>query len=210
MGPYVFGVDSTYTNNESNRINESNDSSSFKDNNSKFIEIIYPKDSQLVRAVDSTFILGNVKIPNVKHILINDKEVRVHKDGGFLGFVPIQPGKFTFKIEIPFQYFMHYSSLVKFWTNITVQIPEPLAQIPFDSLIIAKEIDPPSGYLNLKSGDRLQVSFQGTPGCVASFSISGKPGSIKPRRLRFNTSSPFLIRAFASFSVSGGTGVPLL
>ncbi len=148
---------------------------------SKEIEIIYPKDSQLVRAVDSTFILGNVTVPNVKHILINGHQVKVHKDGGFLAYLPIEPGLFTFNIKLPAQ-FIHTKSMKRstpdYFRKLTVQVPEPLATISFDSLVITKEIDRPSGYLNLKSGDRLQVSFQGTPGCIATFSIPGIADSI--------------------------------
>ena len=143
---------------------------------SELFEIIYPKDSQLVRAVDSTFILGNIKSPLVKTIFINGVEINVHKDGGFLAFLPVEPGLFTFTLVIPYEYFI-FSGAFKITNNVvkqfTVQIPEPLTPIPFDSLTIKRELDTPSGFLNLNSGDRLQVSFQGTPGCVASFSIPG-------------------------------------
>lgn len=162
-------------------INVQYDSSSFRDNNSEFIEIIYPKDSQLVRAVDSTFILGNIKFPDVSYIIINDIKVHIHKDGGFLAFLPIEPGLFIFHIEIPYEQFMpsgRFRTIKNVVKEITVQIPEPLTPIPFDSLLIVKEINLPSGYLNLKSGNRLQVSFQGTPGCIASFAIPGIADSI--------------------------------
>ena len=143
---------------------------------SKYIEIIYPKDSQLVRAVDSTFILGNLtKLPPVTHILINEIPVSVF-NGGFLAYLPVESGLFKFQIKIPQQNFLtgnKYFSPQDIQKTLTVQIPEPLAPIPFDSLVIAKELDRPAGYLNLKSGDRLQVSFQGTPNCIATFSISG-------------------------------------
>lgn len=148
----------------------------------KPIEVIYPKDSQLVKTVDSTFILGNVAVPwnnNFEYkLFINEQEVSIHKDGGFLAFVPVSPGEFIFELKnilINKKTNIIVDSLEKF---VTVLIPEPLQQIPFDSLVIAKEISPPTGYLNLKSGDRLQVSFQGTPGCNASFSIPGIADSI--------------------------------
>ncbi len=155
------------------------------------IEIIYPKDSQLVRAIDSTFILGNVKYPNVnQYIIINDVKVKVHEDGGFLAYLPVVSGMFTFLIEynsFDFYYVQTRSHVyinkedkkpgLKF-RNFTVQIPEPLTPIPYDSLVIVKEINRPSGYLNLNSGDRIQVSFQGTPNCIATFSIQGIADSI--------------------------------
>ncbi len=154
------------------------------------IQVIYPKDSQLVRAVDSTFILGNVPYPSLNNnIIINGQKVKVHEDGGFLAFLPVNPGVFKFIIEYDTSLYEDYfvigseNSMIDsntiFSKTLTVQIPEPLTPIPFDSLVIAKEISPPSGYLNLKSGDRIQVSFQGTPGCIATFSIPGIADAIQ-------------------------------
>lgn len=153
------------------------------------LEIIYPKDSQLVKAVDSTFILGNVMFPSVNtSISINGTTVKVHKDGGFIAFLPIEPGWFTFNIEYSsflsedmpdFPHVIDPSTVDHIETKkLTVQIPEPLTPIPFDSLIVLKEIDPPNGFLNLRTGDRLEVAFQGTPDCEAYFNIPGIADSV--------------------------------
>ena len=144
---------------------------------SSLIDIIYPKDLQVVRAVDSMFILGNVG-RGFKYLKINGTITTIHEGGGFLAYIPVKPGEFKIHLELPdFTVYSWMSmpapqpkDMVK---EITVQIPEPLTPIPFDSLTIKRELDTPSGFLNLNSGDRLQVSFQGTPACVASFSIPG-------------------------------------
>ena len=150
------------------------------------IEVIYPKDSQIVNSIDSTFILGNIDVSLTKdygfiHTLyINNTKITIHKDGGFLAFLPVNPGMFTF-------YLLHIVEQEKDKKKIfvdsvalerVVQIPEPLQPIPFDSLIIVKEINPPAGDMNLKTGDRLQVTIQGTPGCEAYFQIPNVADSI--------------------------------
>jgi len=45
---------------------------------------------------------------------------------------------------------------------------------------------------------------------AASPAISGRAASIKPRRLRFRTLSPFLVISLRVSSVTGGTDVPFL
>lgn len=60
------------------------------------LEIIYPENDQQIAAVDSTFIFGNTN-PKAK-LLINGEEIKVHKDGGFLAFLPVDRGAFKFNI----------------------------------------------------------------------------------------------------------------
>lgn len=147
------------------------------------IQIIYPKDSQFVTAIDSTFIIGNVRIPNSKvtEIEVNGIIFKVHEDGGFIAFVPIQPGYYKINI-VAFEsrdltlsrtdYKYHYRK------TLTIQVPEPLKPIPYDSLIIEKEIDQPSKFQTFVTGEELNVSFKGTPRCIAWFEIEGIADSI--------------------------------
>jgi len=60
------------------------------------INVIYPHADQQLPAVDSTFIFGNVTPGS--EISINGNAVEVHEDGGWLAFLPIQPGQFQFNI----------------------------------------------------------------------------------------------------------------
>ena len=62
-----------------------------------YLEIIYPKDGQQIAAVDSTFIFGNTN-PGAS-LVINGVIIDVHKDGGFLAFLPVEKGEFKFKIN---------------------------------------------------------------------------------------------------------------
>jgi len=160
------------------------------------IDIIYPKPGQVISAVDSTFILGNV--PPFEHntttvLFINNHYVPVHRQGGFIAFLPITPGNFTFELKAYILYGkpigyndttfseldINQSAIKKvLFKNITVDVPRPLKPLAPDSLVIAKDINPPSGHLELTTGDRLVVSFLGTPGCRAWCAVAGLVDSL--------------------------------
>jgi N-acetylmuramoyl-L-alanine amidase len=159
------------------------------------IHVIYPKPDQLVTAVDSTFIFGHVSFGEeniLDKLVINGHVVEVHPDGGFLAFLPVTPGRFNFRldaylIEISPRQEGRRTSLPSVSTqdaqlhltnSVTVNIPEPLPPLPLDSLIIATEYHVPTGDIVLATGDMLEVSFRGTPGCRAWFDIAGVADSI--------------------------------
>jgi N-acetylmuramoyl-L-alanine amidase len=58
------------------------------------LNVIYPKLGQQIANVDSTFIFGNTT-PGAK-LFINNQHVDIHKSGGWLAFLDIKPGPFTF------------------------------------------------------------------------------------------------------------------
>jgi len=60
------------------------------------LRVIYPSENQQVLLVDSTFIFGNVT-PGAR-LWINDSEIPVHSDGGWLAFVDVSPGPFRFHL----------------------------------------------------------------------------------------------------------------
>lgn len=149
------------------------------------ITVVYPKPEQVILAVDSTFILGHLpeNLPcKPKDIIlrVNGHEVKPHRDGGFIAFVPVTPGSFTFEINA------YTKKDIKNFQNgvlpeipavaaaaVTVTIPEPLKSLPDDTLQILGDYRPPSGDLVLTGGDVLEVFFQGTPGMTGWFSIDG-------------------------------------
>ncbi|MFQ5868949.1 MAG: N-acetylmuramoyl-L-alanine amidase [Candidatus Zixiibacteriota bacterium] len=126
-----------------------------------FINVVYPPEGASIGARDSTFIFGQVA-PGSK-LTINGHHVKVHKNGGYLAFLPIQAGDFVFHLEARNQ-------LGVTTTDLHVKVPESLA-FPEDSLIITGML--PWRDLTLTEGDILQVRFHGTPGCSAFFSIPG-------------------------------------
>ena len=130
------------------------------------ITVIYPKPDQLVGAVDSTFILGHLP-PDLPYktkdviLFINGYQVPVHHDGGFLAFIPVYPGEFTFELsaysrkevrKTPYDIPIAIAA-----ASVTVKIPEPNKPIPDDSLAIAGDYRPPMGDVVLAAGDRLDI-----------------------------------------------------
>ena len=60
------------------------------------LQIIYPSQNQQIPLVDSTFIFGNVT-PGGR-LWVNDVEIPVHRDGGWLAFADVAPGPFRFHL----------------------------------------------------------------------------------------------------------------
>jgi len=146
------------------------------------IRVVYPKPNQIITAVDSTFILGSVSVDRNNlsdyRLDINGHEIPIHKDGGFLAFLPITPGEFVFHLSVSKK-----SSVVVVQDPIGIDslfvlVPEPLKSIPEDSLAIAGDYRAPLGDLVLIEGDVLEVSFLATPGHTAWFSIPGVIDSV--------------------------------
>ncbi len=158
------------------------------------IKVIYPKNGQHVAAVDSTFILGHVQslFPGPEWLLyINGCPVPVHRDGGFLAFLPVAPGEFNFVLEATWagsidpnlqhrqkDPYLDESPLLTIGDTLLVRIPEPRTSLPLDSLDIGTDYERPQGDLEIISGDRLQVSFQATPHCRAWFEVPGVADSV--------------------------------
>ncbi len=151
------------------------------------ITVVYPKADEPVTAVDSTFIFGNVAgdfDPNKDWLDINGHIVEVHRDGGFLAFLPIASGQFEFRLRA-----LHYVKLpldgrpldryqLLAETSLKVTIPSPRLTLPGDTVQIAGDYRPPSGDLILTAGDILPVMFQGTPDLAAWFSLPGVIDSV--------------------------------
>ncbi len=160
------------------------------------IVVVYPRAGQTIGAVDSTFILGHVpaRIGDYSYVLrINDQQVEVHPDGGFLAYLPISPGPFTFHLTAilsdkdmqPYQARIKRGALEEpspypevLTDSLAVLVPEPWPQPGFDSLVILRAGQLPAQDMVISEGDRLVVSFRGTPGCRAWFSLDSLIDSI--------------------------------
>ncbi len=142
------------------------------------IHVVYPKPDQTVHAVDSTFIFGHVtNAPDNDNwfLEINGAQVNVHSDGGFLAFLPVAAGAFSFDLALKST---RADNLTLAETSVPVNIPVPVHTLSMDSLAIVRDHNPPLGDLVLATGDELRVSFWGTPNCRAWFSIQGVIDSV--------------------------------
>jgi N-acetylmuramoyl-L-alanine amidase len=132
------------------------------------INVIYPKQESAIGAVDSTFILGSVT--RGSKLTVNGYPVDVHKDGGFIAYIPISPGYFVFNLVVSNK----TDTSVLEWH---VEVPQPQKSFNYDSLRIADRVRT-YGNLSLAEGDRLVVEFQATPGCIGYFKIPGYIDSV--------------------------------
>ena len=133
------------------------------------ISVIYPLKGARIGASDSTFIFGSV-IPQSK-LTINGFKTKVHPNGAFLAFLPLAPGDFVFEL-------MAENNAGVSIKKVSVKVPPGVFPVPEDSFCIVKGSARPRQNLILTAGDILEVSFRGTPGCRASFSIAGLVGEM--------------------------------
>lgn len=137
------------------------------------LTVVYPVPGQRLAAVDSTFIFGSVD-PKAS-LTINGSPVAIHGEGGWLAFLPVQPGRFDFNL------LAERDGIVETLT-VPVILPDPPV-FSYDSLYFVPASFQPSVPLWVKPGDRINVSFAGTPSCNAFALVAGAGDTIFMREL---------------------------
>jgi N-acetylmuramoyl-L-alanine amidase len=135
-----------------------------KENSPPAISVIYPRQGAQIGASDSTFIFGSVT-PRSR-LSINGSKVKVHPNGAFLAFLPLQPGDFTFELVAENKAGISTKEVL-------VKVPPGIFPVPNDSFCIIGSSIRPHEDLTLTPGEVLETSFRGTPDCQASFSVEG-------------------------------------
>jgi N-acetylmuramoyl-L-alanine amidase len=126
------------------------------------IVFIWPPENMPL-AAESEFIFGSVQ-PATAHFTINGTTVPVHRDGGFLAYLPISAGTFTFHAELAL------SSTTTAAADRHIVVPPPAAPLPGKLGIDSTTLSPRSD-LELRGGDLLTVRMKGTPGKNARFRV---------------------------------------
>ncbi len=129
------------------------------------IDIVYPKENQVVVAVDSTFIFGSVGGPNTL-LLVNGLRVPVYSNGTFLAYVPVTLGDFVFDCVA-----VTASDTSRVERRVVIpgwSIPHNDSAVVIDTTFLLPDRD-----LELGPGDIINFSFRGSPGMQAQYSISG-------------------------------------
>lgn len=127
------------------------------------IEVIYPKPSQRIAAVDSQFIFGNVS-PGAT-LKINGTAVPVYPNGAFLAYLPVKSGRFVFVLEAELGGLRRIS-------EVPISVPEPYLAPPAESTKIMPGYSTPAADQTWMEGDVLAVGFRGTPGLHGYFQLS--------------------------------------
>lgn len=134
------------------------------------IVFVWPPENMPL-AAESEFIFGSVQ-PATAHFTINGTTIQVHKDGGFIAWLPIAAGTFTFHGELTL------SSGVA-TADRHILVPTPAAPISGKLAVDPASLSPKSD-VELRAGDLLTVRLKGTPGKTARFRV-GK-GDWQPMR----------------------------
>ncbi|MBI5244950.1 MAG: N-acetylmuramoyl-L-alanine amidase [Elusimicrobia bacterium] len=129
------------------------------------ITVAYPPEGFAFAAGRSMFILGSVAYPR-RPFRINGSTVAAHPKGGFLAYLPVEPGTFTFRCELD----LPQGTTV--WVR-TIRVRESAPTPAADTLLILPESLAPANDVELRPGDWLNVRMRGTPGLVASFNLPG-------------------------------------
>ncbi|MDD5301975.1 MAG: N-acetylmuramoyl-L-alanine amidase [Elusimicrobia bacterium] len=126
------------------------------------IVFVWPPENMPL-AAEGEFILGSVQ-PSTAPFTINGVTVTVHRDGGFLAWLPIAPGTFTFRGELTL------SSVTTATAERHILVPVPAAPLPGKLAIDPASLSPKSD-LELRGGDLLTVRMKATPGKPARFRV---------------------------------------
>ncbi|MDI6739260.1 MAG: N-acetylmuramoyl-L-alanine amidase, partial [Candidatus Edwardsbacteria bacterium] len=131
------------------------------------LDVVYPAEGQKIPAVSASFIYGSVTPGS--QVWVNTQSVEVYETGAWLAFVPFQEGEFTLRV-----YAHNEEGSASLERKVVVAQKRTL--IKADSFGIIHTSIFPDAEKSLLPGDRLFVSFRGTPGCKASFSIGHRTG----------------------------------
>ena len=117
------------------------------------ITFVWPPEGMTLSAEDE-FIFGNVADP-AAHFAINGATVPVHKDGGFLAWLPISAGTFTFRAELA----LSSGAAV---AERHIFVPPAAAPLPDDKLAIDSASLWPKADQELRAGDWWAIRMKAT------------------------------------------------
>jgi len=162
------------------------------------IDLVYPPEGASIGPVSWSFILGSVT-PGSR-LSVNGRNVEVYKNGAFLAYIPFGSGEFVISLSAS-------DSSGSSTLERRVQVAEKRQKIRSDSLCILHGSIDPSYRMSLSKDTRLYVSFQGTPGCKASFSVGRSAGwPMAEQNLLPETDDKIL--AFSDSTIPDTTVVP--
>lgn len=131
------------------------------------IDLVYPPEGHRMPAVSSSFIFGSVTPGSV--LSANGRKVEVEPSGAFMAYIPFEEGDFVIKLEAA-------NGKGKSTLERRVKVARARTLIPSAGLTIVPGTISPSRELSLLTGERLFVSFRGTPRRKASFRIGEGTG----------------------------------
>ena len=130
------------------------------------ITFVWPPEGMAV-AADNEFLFGSVCVATAL-FTVNGQTVTVHKDGGFIAWLPISAGTFTFHASLALA-----SGTATAERNILV--PVPPVPLPDGPLAIDAASMAPKADLELRAGDRWVARMKATRGHPARLRVGKGP-----------------------------------
>jgi len=131
------------------------------------IDLVYPREGDNIGPVANSFIIGSVTPGS--QLWVNGQNTDVHSNGAFLAYIPFSAGQFQIKL------LAHKNGLTDSLIRQVNVAPRNIMISP-DSLGILHATITPGQELGVRAGDRIAVTFRGTPNRKASFSIGRGKG----------------------------------
>lgn len=130
------------------------------------ITVQYPQENHIAPAgANNVYLFGKINVPN-PILTINDHYVPVHPNGGFIAFLPVEQGNFTFTLTAKSNGHIHQA--VRHITVPGKPIEQFIDKARFDSQNIY-----PSKPLWAMPGQTISLAARGTPGSQVSAAITG-------------------------------------
>lgn len=142
------------------------------------IHVQYPPAGSAITATDSTFIFGRVTgaSGNDISLTVNGTPARLHQEGGWIAFVPVDPDSFTFHVRAE-------EGGRTATADRTVWVPRPLFAPASESLPYRPETIEPEGPIEAYAGDTLQVSLVAASGLTIRARVGDRAVSLLPSRV---------------------------
>ncbi len=137
------------------------------------IDLVYPPEGHRMPAVSASFIFGSVTPGSV--LSANGRKVEVEPSGAFMAYIPFEEGDFVIRLEAA-------NAKGKSLLERKVKVARARTLIPSGGLTIVPGTISPSREMWLLPGERLFVSFKGTPGMKGSFRIGPGSGQMMSER----------------------------
>ncbi len=131
------------------------------------INFVYPPEGSVIPSVAKTFVFGNI-VPSTAALTINGERVQVHSNGGFIAYLPVTAGDFSFNAALDDGATAQRKLKVKEAAD--ARVSTGTMRLELTSQISDSEVFP---------GDYLRISAAGTPGKEAVFSL-GKLAEDEP------------------------------
>ncbi|MDO9390311.1 MAG: N-acetylmuramoyl-L-alanine amidase [bacterium] len=138
------------------------------------IDLVYPREGDNIGPVANSFIIGSVTPGS--QLWVNGQKAEVNSNGAFLAYIPFSAGQFQIKLLALKN--GQSDSLIRH-----VNVAPRSIMISPDSLAIVHGTITPGQELGVRTGDRMAVTFRGTPGRKASFSIGRGQGISMEERI---------------------------